>query len=164
MAKSFPNVGEAYLGANPYALKVQVIRVSSASTDDVVLTTALTGSDAEIAMPAGMLVHDLGWFVETAFSAGSAITIGDSDAVAGFAAATDVAATTADTEVAWASRVNLVSSDHLQSDCPVYGKSRLFGTSHNLAFAMTNTGAGNSAGALCVLLAYSMVGNEITQA
>ena len=162
MAKTIPMVGEAFLGDNPYVVKVQMFRCSSASTDDAVFTTA-AGADV-VSLPAGCIVHDVGWFVETAFSAGSAIIIGDSDATSGYAAATDVGATTADTEIAWSSRVIIASSAHLASDCPAYGASRFYGTDNAIEIAMTNTGAGNSAGALCLFVAYSMAGVGVTQA
>ena len=165
MAKTIPMVGEAFLGDNPYVLKVLKFRCSSASTDDA--TVSSVSSDAAIdlvSLPAGCVVHDFGWFVETAFAAGTTIAFGDSDNTSGYAAATDVGATTADSEIAWSSRVLMVSSDHVASDCPAYGRSRLYGTDNAIEIAFDNTGATAAAGTINIFVAYSLVGTGVTQA
>mgnify|MGYP001300012854 FL=1 len=167
MTKSIPMVGEAFLGDNPYVVKVLKIKMGLASASpDVTLSGATVGATdflpTVVTVPAGIMVHDVGWFVEEAFTAGWSVTIGDSDSVAGYAAATDVGATVKDTNVLFMGGYLTADTDVI---APAYAGGRMYGVSNGMDISLVLAASGTAAavGILDVFIVYSGVAAGVVQ-
>lgn len=97
---------------NPTDLAVSSLRmakclVASDTTGDTNMYDIIIGSGDSAAVinlfqfQSNVLVYEVGWRVRSPFTASLTLTAGDSDAAAGWGAATDIGATVADTTIMW---------------------------------------------------------------
>ena len=165
MAKTIPAVGEAFLGDNPYAMKVMKFKVglASASPDVAITADTLEVLVKLVDIPAGTLVHEVSWFVEEAFAASATITIGDTDNAAGYAAAADIVCTLKDTQIT--NHRSLFTTLVPGSAAVGYQGGRLYGVSNGMAINLvTSWDTAPAAGILDVFIAYSAAGAGVVQA
>src|SRR3990167_4854373 len=97
---------------NPQDLAVSTMRIAKCllaadTTGDTKIYDVIIGSGDSAAVvnlfqfQHHTLIYDVGWRVRAPFTASMTLTIGDSDAAAGWAAAANVGATVADTAIFW---------------------------------------------------------------
>lgn len=127
---------------NPQDLSVSAMRVAkcllaSDTTGDTNMYDVIIGSGDSAAVvnlfqfQHNTLVYDVGWRVRAPFTASMTLTIGDSDAAAGWASAANVGATTADTAIYWCRQAVLEQTEGVGSTTaiadttthPIYGVS-----------------------------------------
>jgi hypothetical protein len=164
MAKTIPAVGEAFLGDNPYAMKVMKFKcgLASASPDVTLTADTLEVLVKLVSIPAGTLVHEVSWFVEEAFTASNTITIGDTDSAAGYAAAADIACTLKDTAItSWRSLMGTLGSG---AGTVGYHGGRLYGVSNGMDINLvTVQDTAMAVGILDVFIVYSGAAAGVAQ-
>ena len=139
MAKTIPMVGELFSGDNPYVMKALKIKMGLASASpDVILSGATVGTTdllpTVVSIPAGIMVHDMGWFVEEAFTAGVTLAVGDTDSASGYAATTDIGATVKDTNAVFMG--GMMTMDTLVIPA-AYAGGRMYGVSNGMDINLT---------------------------
>ncbi len=169
MAKSIPNVGEEFLGDNPYALKVLKIKCGFAtSTPDVTIAADTDTILVEVCQVGqGVMIHGLSWLVEEAFAASSTVTIGDTVDAGGWAAATDIGATLVDSNIANPFLMLTATAAANADDFPAYTLGRVYGSGETSGMAINLTTVIDStvwSGILDVFVVYSMAGAGVAQA
>lgn len=113
--KAIPVLGEPYLGDEP--APVRVLKVTwgvSTATVDVTYTsdTAAAAVDDLVELNSTNIdILDIGWFVEEAFTASAAATLGVSTDADAFGIAGDVGSTTVDTFIQWMSGLAGLTTD-----------------------------------------------------
>jgi len=101
-------------------------------------------------IPINTQVTDVGWMVEVAFDGSLTITLGDTNAAAGWAESGDVGATTVDTYINWASAHDSASS------APAYAIAPPLYASCEEAVEYVMDGAAMTKGNLAVYVKYHM--------
>lgn len=93
--------------------KCLVVVDSIAPDTDVADIILASGDSAAVqalfTFPNGAFIWDVGWKVETAFTASVTLTLGDTDDADGWGAAAMIGATAADTEMDWSSRQVMIT-------------------------------------------------------
>jgi hypothetical protein len=168
MAKTIPVVGEGFLGDNPYAMKVLKVKVgyASASPDVTILADTSAASLAVLTVPAGIIIHDLGWMVEEAFQANMDISVGVASDTVGWLSIAACNATVADTNVMWGSRLFFADTALTASLLPAnVWKGGLYDTAKtlNVYFPVQPATITSPAGILDLFFVYSMAGTGVVQ-
>jgi len=113
--KAIPVLGEPYLGDEP--APVRVLKVTwgvSSGSPDVTYTSDTDGAaiDSLVTLNSTNIdILDIGWFVEEAFTASAAATLGTSSDPDSFGVAGDVGSTTVDTFIQWMSGLAGLTTD-----------------------------------------------------
>ena len=155
MAKPIPVIGEIVPpivdGGLFHIAKVTVGSDGSTGNDVLVPTEAAT--TALFNVKAGTIVHEILAKVVTAYTASAAITIGDSDAAAGWMAAANLACTVISSELKTSRNVLLTTA--LTADLNPYGQGKIYAADQDINVV---SGASNLVGQMDVYLVYSRVG------
>lgn len=159
MAITIPLAGEIVPpivgGGMLHVAKATVGSAGSTGKDvDIPVEAATT---ALFSVKAGTMVHEILAYVNTAYTASAAITIGDSDDADGWFAVANLAATvlsTASTTLFRSSRNELLSTA-LTGDLNTYGTGRLYAADQDINVV---SGASTLVGQMDVYLVYSRVG------
>jgi len=106
-----------------------------------------------ITMPQYAQVMDVGFMVDLAFTAAVTLTLGDTDAAAGWAAAADIGATVTDTGITWASRY--IQSSANDCGCAYALAPPLYSTAGK-DINVTVAGANPATGKMSVYVKYHM--------
>ena len=155
MAKTIPIVGEIVPpivdGGLFHTAKATVGSDGSTGNDVLVPTEAAT--TALFSVKAGTIVHEVLAKVVTAYTASSALTIGDSDDADGWMQAANLGCTVISSELK-TSR-NVLLSTALTLDLNAYGAGKVYAADQDINVV---SGASNLVGQMDVYLVYSRVG------
>jgi hypothetical protein len=100
MAKAIPSPGEAYLGDDPYAMRVLKVSYGDDSdVSDIVPTATNTTGDELVNLSPGVFIYDIAWRLQEAFSAAADLTLGVDSDLDAFAKVSDLDIT--ETAYAW---------------------------------------------------------------
>ena len=155
MAKTIPISGEFVPpivdGGLFHIAKVTVGSDGSTGNDVLVPTEAAT--TALFNVKAGTIVHEILAKVVTAYTASAAITLGDSDAAAGWMQAANLACTVISSELKTSRNILLTTA--LTVDLNAYGQGKIYAADQDINVV---SGASNLVGQMDVYLVYSRVG------
>lgn len=157
MAKAIPAVGEAFLGDDPYAMRMmKVIAGHDTAVADVVLSATNTSGYELVNLNAGVLIYDVLWQLASSFSATVDITLGLDTDLDAFAKVTDIDATVAAYNLRSMLRQYLpYDSDHVATDAvALYAGFLAEGSSQSICLDLP-VAAVDAAGELEVFVKYA---------